>query len=121
MEELKATVCTLEETIKSQEAELSQLREYKAQMEATQKDEVVMETIDSIRDFISAEEMDNIKSQANEYSYENISQWKNMVLASVTSKVLMAMQNNSRGESEQSSQLIYDFETVTQKQNSIYD
>lgn len=121
MGELKATICALEETIKSQEAELSQLREYKAQMEATQKDEVVMETIDSIRDFISAEEMDTIKAQANEYSYENISQWKNMVLASVTSKVLMAMQNNLRGESEQSGQLIYDFETVTPKQNSIYD
>lgn len=67
--------------IMSYESELSELRDFKAQIEASQKMASVKEVLDKVKGHVDAEKYAEFEASADNYNFEEISAWKNIVFA----------------------------------------
>lgn len=87
-EELQAQLSEKEEIINAQSIELAELREFKAKVEDTEKMSIVTSTLAKVKDVMDSDVYAKFEEKAMECKFEDITAWKNEVLASVTENVL---------------------------------
>ena len=79
--ELKALLASLEEQKESLEFSKQSLLAFKEEVEKAELEKEISETIESVKNAISEEEVSTLLDSAKEYNLENIKEWKNAALA----------------------------------------
>jgi hypothetical protein len=90
LSEMTAQMSENDNKIKEYEAELSELRTFKANVEEAQKMEVVTATLAQVKDYMSDEKYSEYSESGKACKFADITTWKNEVLANVTTDVLNA-------------------------------
>ena len=72
------------------ETELSELRQFKSNVEESQKMEVVTATLAQVKDYMSDEKYSEYSESGKACKFADITAWKNEVLANVTTDILNA-------------------------------
>jgi hypothetical protein len=90
LSEMTAQMSENDNKIKEYEAELSELRTFKANVEEAQKMEVVTATLAQVKDYMSDEKYSEYSESGKACKFADITAWKNEVLANVTTDVLNA-------------------------------
>lgn len=85
---IKEELSQKEEIIKAQEAELEALRQYKFSVEEEQKKQIVSTTLAQVKAYTDEALYQKFSDKAEECRFEDITAWRNEVLASVTDNVL---------------------------------
>lgn len=93
MAELEKENKNLKEVNASQLAELEVLREFKTSVEKERKSDVIMSTLEKVKDYVDEAKYKEFEDSAESYSYANIEGWKNEVLASITD-ILMSKKDD---------------------------
>lgn len=100
MSELNKKLEEAEEKIQKYEAEISELQKFKETVEMSKKQDVVNQTLASVKEFLSEEEYGEVAGKAEACSYEEIGAWKNETLASIASKAIEKISTLSANKEE---------------------
>lgn len=89
------------ELIMSYEKELEELRSFKAQIEESQKLLSVNEVLDKIKGHVEEEKYNEFASSAENYSFADISAWKNIVFAYCGEHMINTVKEDSNTQEEE--------------------
>lgn len=118
MSELESKLSEAEATIASQEAELSELREFKQSVENSEKEIIANQTLAKIKSFITDEEYAEYIGQFDACAYAEVNGLRNSILAKYFDQIESMLSQNKTVEAE-----IEDLGVPSEptKYNSIYD
>lgn len=118
MAELENSLNEAQQLIAQYEAELNDLRQFKANVQMSEKNSIIGKTLSQVRDFVDEEVYKDFSEKGNSCKYEEIGAWRNEVLASITEKTLEKMSELSNKEE---GIVEIDLPKETEVKTSIYD
>lgn len=117
--ELETKLADAEQKLAMYEAELSELREFKHNIQKSEKEAIINATLSQIKSYCDSEKYEEFAKQGEICEYANINGWRNEVLASISDKLMAKM---SELTSKENGVLDMGMPVVTEtKKESIYD